>query len=265
MSDQHPTCPKCTGLLKYEPADILGPERVKCILCGWEKARASAPAAKRVPVPGKPAPVLKVAVAEPFPKFGTCPLCKRPGMNLKHGGHCGRCAYRLANGIDLTLPNQKPGIMASRVWPHTVIVTAAARPEVIAEKPDTKEIAMSENTNKRGHCPSCNRDDVLMPGPKCSRCYDRIKKGKDVITGEPVAAQEAAAPSTAITPPLAPKKPVQAPANPNICTIDVVQVLDGVWSEKRAIMLSKLNESKSVCTRLALANSFVERINQLGC
>lgn len=43
MTDQHPRCPQCGGLLKHEPADILGPERVHCILCGWELARSVAP------------------------------------------------------------------------------------------------------------------------------------------------------------------------------------------------------------------------------
>lgn len=43
--------------------------------------------------------------------------------------------------------------------------------------------------NKRGTCPVCKRKDVLMPsGQKCSRCYDRQRKGLDPVTGKPVAA-----------------------------------------------------------------------------
>lgn len=41
--------------------------------------------------------------------------------------------------------------------------------------------------NKRGTCPVCKRKDVLMPSDKkCSRCYDRQRKGLDPVTGEPV-------------------------------------------------------------------------------
>ncbi len=104
MSEHHPRCPQCKGLLKYEPADILGPERVKCILCGWEKHR------------------------------------------------------------------DKP-IIDQSVTVTTVTIPVAKTEATVSE-------------TKRGNCPSCNREDVLMPGPKCSRCYDRIKRGVDVITGE---------------------------------------------------------------------------------
>jgi hypothetical protein len=43
MAETRPRCPQCDGLLKYEPADLLGPERVHCILCGWELLRQGPP------------------------------------------------------------------------------------------------------------------------------------------------------------------------------------------------------------------------------
>jgi hypothetical protein len=55
---------------------------------------------------------------------------------------------------------------------------------------------MAKSTH--GTCPSCKRENVNMPGPnKCSRCYDRIKRGVDVITGEPISAK---APATHVAP-----------------------------------------------------------------
>jgi len=38
MADQRPRCPACQGLLKHEPASVVGPERVYCI-CGWSLYR----------------------------------------------------------------------------------------------------------------------------------------------------------------------------------------------------------------------------------
>lgn len=36
-------------------------------------------------------------------------------------------------------------------------------------------------------CPTCKRPDLtLITADKCGRCHDRIKKGKDPITGEPI-------------------------------------------------------------------------------
>lgn len=208
MSEQHPRCPHCHGLLKYEPADILGPERVKCILCGWEKARPAAPV-KPLPVPetAKPSPApsaatIKRAAPGTLITFGTCPSCQRPDMKLNHSGKCGRCAYRLLKGIDLLLPSQKPGI-------------AAPRQAVTQLKPEIKEITMTTKITPRGHCPTCDRDDVLMPGPKCSRCYDRISKGRDPKTNEPVTAQETTKTREAATPP--PPLPRKSPCRPH-CT-----------------------------------------------
>lgn len=57
------------------------------------------------------------------------------------------------------------------------------------EPVEKKETTMA---NKRGTCPVCKRKDVLMPSDKkCSRCYDRQKKGLDPGTGKPVVSNAA--------------------------------------------------------------------------
>ena len=195
MSDKHPTCPKCNGLLKFEPADILGPDRVKCILCGWEKHRA----------------------------------------------------------IELN----------------------ATTPVVAISSPKTEDVMSNTTTvTKRGQCPSCKRDDVLLPGPKCSRCYDRISRGIDVITGEPVkvfrahdhavSSVPAAVTSSAAPTPVPAKKSVPVKAAADSCTIDIIQVLDDVWISQRSDIIRRLNTASGSCSQLAMAISFVDRIKQLG-
>jgi hypothetical protein len=194
MSAKHPTCPKCNGLLKHEPADILGPERVKCILCSWELFRT---------------PVVKAAVP---------------------------------------------------AAPLTESTKAAA---AVPAKPAKKENTMS--TNPLGHCNLCHRDHVRLPSPgKCSRCYSRLKRGVDVITGLPLSSPPPAA-AESKTPAAAPsEKQGQPTPDPWVCTIDVIQVLDDAWFSQRCNIISRLNESKGACSQLALAHGFVERINQLG-
>lgn len=144
-----------------------------------------------------------------------------------------------------------------------------ANPPMIA----TKEKTMTKLA--KGTCPTCKRTAVTLTQTKagdCFRCYDRIKKGKDPVTGligqavppvpPPKATQETAVPQQdAVL-----KAPASAAAPPvaGTCTIDVVQVLDSLLAEKRASMVEKLNSSKSICSQLALAHTYVERINALG-
>lgn len=184
-------------------------------------------------------------------------------MELHHAGHCGRCAYRLSKGIDLLLPSQPSGIAAPRKDPPPV--------QTIPAQPKENTMAKPART---GTCPTCSRPNVTLTQTKagnCFRCYDRIRKGHDPLgTGradkkkgaEP--APEAPAPEAAATPPILKEKPVQPKPAPDACTIDVIQLLDDMWLEKRVIMVDQLSRSKSICSRLALANSYAERINALG-
>jgi len=51
-----------------------------------------------------------------------------------------------------------------------------------------KDIKQKETTmsTQKGTCPTCKREGVSMPFlDKCHRCYDRIRKGKDPLTGKP--------------------------------------------------------------------------------
>lgn len=46
-------------------------------------------------------------------------------------------------------------------------------------------------SSKKGNCPTCKRDDVtLVVADKCARCYDRVKKGKDPVTGETLGTEQ---------------------------------------------------------------------------
>ena len=105
MSDQHPRCPRCSGLLKFEPKDIHGPARVNCILCSWEKFKPEEQKSDD----------------------------SSQKTDLKNDSCLLNSEY---------LPKEKP---------------------------------MRRPTH--GHCPSCGRDDVNMPGPICSRCYSRKARG----------------------------------------------------------------------------------------
>lgn len=105
------TCPGCgrPGLI------FTG----KCGRCSARKkhgldlvtGRPVATTSAAAPLPQKPAPAPKAPAAV---NSGTCPLCHRLDQKLKPTGRCGRCDYRLYHGINLLLPNQKPGIAAPR-------------------------------------------------------------------------------------------------------------------------------------------------------
>lgn len=307
VSDKHPTCPKCKGLLKHEPADILGPERVKCILCSWEKYRPDAPAVRvaetvkllppltmkcltcgrefassdarttvstcsgcryrikhgRDPLTGNPLPEpIKAAPIgaqpETRPKDGSCVGCGRPGLVLDNGGYCGRCKYRRANNIDLYLPNQTSGIAAPR---------KTTAPATI--KTETKEISMPSTKTKRGNCPSCRRDDVLMPGPKCSRCYDRIERGVDVITGKPPV-KPALAPAiladdeveTLPVTVVKQAKPVELTFED--FHIDVVGAVDEAWRTKRHDFITQLRNATKAAEKLRIAFHTLASVKAMG-
>ncbi|MEI8133016.1 MAG: hypothetical protein WCG34_11335 [Leptolinea sp.] len=90
----HPTCPKCKALLTFEPAYGLISARVKCILCGWERAR---PVAVVIPPPER-VEVKQVAIRTD--KRGTCQLCLREDVYLR-GPKCSRCYNRIKRGVDV--------------------------------------------------------------------------------------------------------------------------------------------------------------------
>jgi len=60
----------------------------------------------------------------------------------------------------------------------------------------------------RGDCPLCKRKNVHMPGPKCSRCYSRLAKGRDILTNQPISSPEGSTAKQPIPPPL-PKRQSQ--------------------------------------------------------
>jgi hypothetical protein len=60
--------------------------------------------------------------------------------------------------------------------------------KIIPTPPSMKNIEKKEHvmSTPKSTCPTCKRSDVtLVTSTKCGRCHDRIKKGKNPITGEP--------------------------------------------------------------------------------
>lgn len=176
--------------------------------------------------------------------------------NLGHTFACESCPHggvKYVGPAKVTKPNRNQQPPASDEQPAIVPVIA------IKEKTMTKLA--------KGTCPTCKRTEVTLTQTKvgdCFRCYDRTKKGKDPVTGLLVSAQKAAAPVPPATPPILTGKSAPATPAPDTCMIDVVQLLDDMWAEKRTLMVNQLNQSKNICSRLALANSFAERINSIG-
>ena len=99
--EKHPRCNKCKALLRFEKAYGQVPDRVTCLLCGWQK-------------------MLEVAVK-------------------------GNEELRMKNeklNSQFSIPNSKLPLL--------------------------------------GTCPVCFRENIYIKGPKCSRCYKRIRLGRDV-------------------------------------------------------------------------------------
>jgi hypothetical protein len=202
-------------------------------------------------------------------------------MKLNGSGVCPLCVYRIEKGIDVTAPGLPNGVRIPRTnEPGTT------RPVV---NPAIEEITMTtkNKTTPRGTCPICKREDVLLPGPKCFRCYDRIKRGVDVITGLPIPplrahdlektakAPVAPKPSLAILadndlddgPPLPPVRPAKhqpAPPTDYGVKLDIADIIDGLWLEKRTAMLRLLSAAPNECERLDMAQMFVHRIKSIG-
>lgn len=257
----HPTCPKCNGLLKHEPADILGPERVKCILCGWEKIRSGARPARVAPVsetvktsPVEPKPKLSPKPkADPRPTDGTCASCHRAGLVLNNGGICGRCTYRLSKGIEVMLPNQQSGIMAPRKGATSITPI------------QTKET--THMPSKRGTCPLCKRENVLMPGPKCSRCYSRAKLGLDLLTGEPLPVFRAHDHSdlSSVKDTVKPAAKSAAAALPaSGFSLDVLAVIDEAWSSKRAAFIDQILAADKTADKLRITLNTLASVRDMS-
>lgn len=153
--------------------------------------------------------------------------------------------------------------------------------------------------SKYGNCPSCKRENVLMPGPKCSRCYDRIKRGKHVITGEPIkplrahdiepAGKTATATTTkpAKAAPLAPailaddETENAAPVSPTPAAgsttavepekkpsddfnVDVLAAIDSAWLVKRDVFIGQLQAATKTADRLRIAFHTLATIQAMG-
>lgn len=239
---------KCGGTMRLMRL-TMDTEAHVCIMCG----RDNMPRKQPVSEPELDPETISTPSIRVTKIRRTCPGCGREG--LKFSGKCGRCVDREKHGLDLI--TGKPLV--------TVPKPPSIQPETIAVQPKAKEPTMAtKKVTPRGDCPSCNRKDVLMPGPKCSRCYDRIKKGKDVITGAPVTAQEPAPPLKAATPPISEKKAVQHKPAADACTVDVKQLLDDTWISQRMLILEKLDKTRSNYSRLEMALHYVDRLKEVG-
>ncbi len=238
---------KCGGIMRLMQL-TMDTEAHVCIMCG----RDNLPRKQPIDEPEVDPETITTPSIRVTKVRRTCPGCGRDG--LKFSGKCGRCVDREKHGLDLV--TGKPLVTVPK--PPTV------QPETIAVQPKTKEPTMAtKKVTPRGDCPSCNRKDVLMPGPKCSRCYYRISKGQDPITGKPVAAQEPVAPQKAATPPISEKKAVQPKPASGTCTVNVMQLVDDTWIAQRSIMEKKLNDCIGY-DRLDLTLAYIDKINELG-
>lgn len=87
----------------------------------------------------------------------------------------------------------------SKATPSTVDAMSAKKETCNSNTKEetTSGTVVTKTKTPRGTCKLCNRPDVIIPGGgKCSRCYSRIKKGLDPLTGE-LAVVVPSAPQTA--------------------------------------------------------------------
>ena len=122
--------------------------------------------------------------------------------------------------------------------------------------------------NKHGNCPSCKRENVLMPGPKCSRCYDRIKRGVHVITGEPLKllrSHDLEPAKTAVATKTRPAQPETMPTAPTTgFNLDILAAIDEAWFGKREAVLLQLKATDKTADKLRLALNVLSSVNTLG-
>ena len=222
-----PPCPVCGGFLDHKPADVLGPERVKCMQCGWLLERM---------VAAKPLPPEELFSGE--------------------------------DKVSSTENKLSDVIIDADTWVKT------DKLDKLDKEDEMTEQAPAVKKSPRGDCPECNRKDVLMPGPKCSRCYDRLRRGVDVITGEcvPPLQTHELVPSIVKAPAkqAAPKVTLKDPAAVLVkrsatdpLSIDPVECVDALWRNLRNSFIRKLSGSTSALDRLETALCMVEDLKEL--
>lgn len=158
--------------------------------------------------------------------------------------------------------------------PNPLEPEALPRSIIIVDHTINEEITdMAQKTTPRGTCPVCKRENVLLPGPKCHRCYGRARKGLDALTGDPATSET---PAKAQKPAPAPAPVAEQPApgpNPparaattarDVCSVDIVAHLDSVWTSKRASWIRELTESPNISNRLLYAGQMIKALEELG-
>ncbi|MFZ4857941.1 MAG: hypothetical protein ACOYL3_16245 [Desulfuromonadaceae bacterium] len=205
MSDRHPTCPKCKGLLKYEAADIVSPERVTCILCGWGKTRSS-----------EQTQTSKLETTMAKITHGTCNHCKRENVNMPFPGKCSRCYDRMKRGVDIFTGEPVPTEPA---------------PAILADDEPPSD-------------PSDNRvKHRVKPSTPPLRAHDySSKRQKTRVVQEPA--------------PLCSCEHADLPT----CSIDLAAVIDTAWQYRRSVMLQRLSECPAEDERFILTCDFISEI-----
>ena len=96
-TNKHPRCNKCQGLLLFEKAYGQVPDRVVCLLCGWDKAREIS---SKFDVQGSRLTTTNVESRPHAGRLGTCPVCFRENLYIR-GPKCSRCYKRIRSGRDV--------------------------------------------------------------------------------------------------------------------------------------------------------------------
>jgi hypothetical protein len=101
LPSKHPRCNRCNALLRFEKAYGQVPDRVTCMLCGWEKMREVVIVVQEVPQSDKSKPSgVKREDSRPHAWRGTCPVCFRENIMIR-GPRCSRCYKRIHLGRDV--------------------------------------------------------------------------------------------------------------------------------------------------------------------
>lgn len=125
-----------------------------------------------------------------------------------------------------------------------------------------------------GTCPVCKRPDRKMNGTKCPRCYSRIAKGLDPLTGKPanaappapaiLADDETENMATAIVAMVTIPEIVQEKKISNDFNVDVLGAIDSAWLVKRDTFICQLTAAKTTPDRLRIAFHTLATIQALG-
>lgn len=127
-----------------------------------------------------------------------------------------------------------------------------------------------------GACPVCKRPDRKMNGTKCPRCYSRIAKGLDPLTGKPakaappapvILADDKTENNTPVSPtPAAGSKTAIEPEKQagNDFNVDVLAAIDSAWLVKRDIFIGQLQAATKTADRLRIAFHTLASIQAMG-